>query len=108
VEKPSDYIFSFFRTKNSHYHFPFKFRCNAYFILLSVEATNFDLFKSYLKNINYVIHFNQNEKFSDDCVVTGNKFGIIFIITFLFVWNTRTNNRRKKTWVKKRCRNIKL
>ena len=88
-----------FGTK-SHYHFPFNFRLflsNTYFILLSVEATNFDLFKSYLKNINYVIHFNQNDNFADDCVVKGNKFEIILTITIVFVWNTGTNNERKKT-----------
>jgi len=58
------------------------FLCNTYFILLSVEATNFDLFKSYLKNNNYVIHFNQNGKFADDCIVIGKKFEIILLLSF--------------------------
>jgi hypothetical protein len=68
-----------------------------YFILIAAEATNFDSFKSHVKNINYVIHFNPYDKFVDDYVVTVNKFGTILIVTLLFAWSNGTNNGREKT-----------
>lgn len=111
MENPVRFSFLFFQNKEFTLNFPFNFKlflCHTYFILSSEGANNFDLFKSYLKNSNYVINFNQNNKFAEDCVVRGNKFEIILIVTILFVWNTVTNNERKKTRFNTQCPTVKL